>query len=365
MRIFIAIFLFLLTSSCSSEVEPIKQFSVSAVEKQPLKIKYIRSFQFRNPSDATVIANLFSSFTINNDGSRLAFYDLLYNHIVITDNIGNLLFIVGKQGKGPQEFIDISSWNFDDYDNLIIFDQGQRMVKIFDQRGEHIKSVKVFSNEELLEYSRILFARDSLIYMGVLEARYSNFENIEDSKLIGVLDYNGKLRKLIGTYDPYVTLATMYTSQPIFDIDFQKRKIYSSHMNSYRIQIFNLKANNRLAYFGYKSPHFIESAEEISPFAPKYKRREMALNQSFTKGLYVTDKYILLYFYNLTEKWYKTRSPIDKEYFISIFDKKKHNFIGEIRLPFSLGSVHNNRLYLVENNNPDNYTVGIYELLEE
>ncbi|HLR77117.1 MAG TPA: 6-bladed beta-propeller [Balneolaceae bacterium] len=362
MRVFYYFFFCLFLISCSSDTKKIDGYNKSSVNKRQLKLCHLRSFAIKNPVDTIVIADPFSAFQISSNGDRFAFYDIMYNHIVVTDSLGNFLFTAGNQGKGPAEFINLTSWNFDEYKNLIAFDTKQRMVKIFGASGALKKAVNVFSNKKLLGFGRVLFARDSLVYIGVLEAKFSNLKNTENSKLIALNDYDGELLKTFGKYDPYVSQATMYTAQPIYDIDFQKNKIYSTHMNSYRMQVYNLNNSNRMAYFGHRSTHFKEVEEEVSPFAPRSEIRKMGLQQSFTKGLYLTDRYVLLCFYNLTEKYYQTRSPQGKDFFISIYDRKSFNFIGEISLPYALGAVQNNKLYLVEDNNPDNYTIGVYEI---
>ncbi|MDR9419071.1 hypothetical protein [Gracilimonas sp.] len=39
-------------------------------------------------------------------------------------------------------------------------------------------------------------------------------------------------------------------------------------------------------------------------------------------------------------------------------------FLGEIHTPYTLGTVHKNQLYMIEDFNPDNFILGIYELVE-
>ncbi|NGP90086.1 6-bladed beta-propeller [Fodinibius halophilus] len=362
MRVFFICSFVFMVFGCGNRADQSETYSVSTVNKQSLELNHIYSFPLENSSDATVLANPYPSVRLSNDGNRIAIKDMLQDHIVLYDSLGNHLATIGKQGKGPREFVEITSWNFDENKNLLVFDAPQKLVKIFNSNGKLKKSSKVFTEDQLLGFGISFYAHDSLIYMGILEAQYSNLENAEYSKLIALNNYEGELQKTIGKYDPYVSQATMYTSQPVFDIDFKRDKIYSTQMNSYRVQVYDLKDHNRMAYFGYKSDHFIESEEKISPFHQKSKRREMGLNQSYTNGIYITSRYILIYFRNLTEDWYQSRSPQDKKHFISVYDRYNYNFIGEISLPYSLQAVHKDRLYLVENNNPDNYTIGIYKI---
>src|SRR5699024_127538 len=331
---FILFFLSLLFNSCSSNFKQVEDYTKSKVVKQDLRLKHLKSFTIKTRSDSVTIANLLTKISVNSDGSRLAFKDLVYESILVVDNKGNILFTVGGSGKGPAEFVKILSWGFDENNNLIVVDEGQRLIKIFDSSGNLNKAVKIFRTENFGTVGRYLYAMNGLIYLPGTESEY--IMNSWKSKLIAILNYRGETQKIIGKYDPYVEFGKIYLSDPIIDINFESGQIFSTHSNSYRIQVWDLKTFNRLAYFGRRSRNFEESDEKIESFLPQRKIFEMSINQSFTNGLFFTKKYLLFHFQNLTEEWFKERNTDDKIYFIAIYNRANHNFNAEIKLPYPL-----------------------------
>jgi hypothetical protein len=78
--------------------------------------------------------------------------------------------------------------------------------------------------------------------------------------------------------------------------------------------------------------------------------------------VYFLPEYLLHYFVILTEEFQQTRDHNDKIHYINLYDKESYNSYGEIELPYFLGNVIGDKLYLIENDDPDNYTIGIYEI---
>lgn len=355
--------LLLLLFGCSFQDNDYQGYQKSNKNLKSIILNKIGSFTI-NTEDSILIGNLLSPFVINKNATRIAFYDLLRKHFLITDNNGNVLYIVGKPGRGPSEFVSVQGWDFDENNNLIVCDAGQRMIKIFDSDGKLKKAFSIFENEALSSSGRGLFVKDSLIYIGILEMKHWDIdrENIGESNLIAVFDYNGKLIDTIGQYDPYTEKANYYGSSPQIYINFNFHKLYATHGNSYRIQIYDLNNNKRLDYFGFKSTHFKESPEVIEYYYSTVKIFDMSLNQSFSNGIFLTSNYIIFFFENLSERWNQTRNSKYKEYFINIYNRESHDFVSEIFLPYELATVHKSKLYLIEDYNPNSYTIGIYEM---
>lgn len=359
MRMRLLIFLCLLFLGCSQATTD--DYKQSNVELKNINIKEIDKIRIEN-ADSTVIAQLLPRFAINSDATRMAFYDLLYKHFVITDENGKILHIIGGQGRGPDEFIQALNFNFDEHNNLVVFDEAQKQMKIFGPEGSIEQTFNILGDSKFAIASSELFAKDSLIYMGVADIELFNTKNAWKSKMLAIFDFNGNIQGIYGTYDPYVTEATYYGSNPIFYVNTDESKLYSTHRNSYRIQIYSFMRDTLTSYFGYRSTHFKESAEIIASNFPRAKIFKMSLNQSFPEGIFVTSKYVIQYFQNLTEKWFQTKDYQTQDHFFVIYDRETHNFNTELELPSIVGTVHNDLIYLIENSNPDNYIIGVYEL---
>lgn len=229
MRVCVSILLIVLVSACSEKNK--NSFIPSTVKKQPLKLQRINKFQLHSKRDTLILARLRTHFKISPDGSRMAFYDTIFRHIIVSNENGKILYIVGRKGKGPSEFVRVMNWGFDEYNNLIAYDGPQRLLKIFGPQGNLKWSLNLSTSEYGFYITRgNLFAHDSTIYMGIIQSKYSAYGgsgSAAKSKMVAAFDYNGHLVKTIAQYDPHVDQAPMYVKRPLFDIDFANHTLYS------------------------------------------------------------------------------------------------------------------------------------------
>ncbi len=358
MKNFTLYLILLITWGCSEKIP--QEYVISTATKKNITLQKINSIRINTP-DSIIIADLEYAVAISPDGSRMAFFDDILKRIIVTDRSGTMITAVGGEGRGPEELMRVSGWTFNEDNELIVYDWSQRLIKIFSTEGKLKKAYSFFGNETLVTNTSRIYSRNSLTYSGVVEAKYAPQQRWQ-SKMLVVMNYQGERIKLIGKYDPYLKVAPLYMNTPLFRIDFQKSKVYTTHKNSYRVQIYDLKTGERLAYFGYISSSYNIAEEKINPFAPSPQVHKKLTQQSITEDLYITSNYILHNFTNITEKFNKTRNPQYINNFITIYDKRTHSYLAEVRLPYFLAEVYKDRLYLIENDHPENFTVGVYEL---
>lgn len=353
--------LVIFVTNCQSEPDELQEFQESKLEDRNIKLSKNSDIKIVNSEDGN-LARPYAALAVSHDSKRFGLYDLIYNHFIIFNREGEIIQILGDEGRGPDEFQQALDFNFDEEKNLIAYDERQFQLKIFDKEGELQKNTSVFEDGNYSHNTSGLFANDSLIYIGITDVSTHNTDQAWQSELMGIFDYSGEKVKFIGQYDPYIFDNNFYGDLPLFDIVFEEDKIYSTHKNSYRIQVFNVDNNKKLDYFGRKSSSYKEADQNIETHFPMEKIEELSLTQSFPNGLFVTDNYILHYFQNATEEWFETKDPLTKEHYLSIYNRDNHAFVKELKSDYQLLEVQDNKLYLLEDTNPDNYTIGIYEL---
>src|SRR5699024_180621 len=158
----------------------------------------------------------------------------------------------------------------------------------------------------------------------------------------------GDSLKLFGVSDPFLKNSKSYNDRPVFTADFSKKKLYATHANSYRIQVYSTNTLQRTAYFGRKSSSFGVLKEEIPITLSRKERFRRALEESITELVYTTENYILVFFVNVSEKWLETKNLNSLNYYCAVYDKESHNFLDEIQLPYRLGLAKGEKLYLIE-----------------
>lgn len=359
-------FLILIVVSCSNKRDS-DGFYKSPLVNKKLDLQKTDQFTIQPESDSDhTIGKIRFTFATSQDGNLHAFYDEIKSQFVITNSKGEIQQIISKLGKGPGEILKAEGFNFDEQNRLVVHDQNQRMIKIFSLNGEVISHSRP---EESFFYlrGRNLLLNGEKIFASTMDQRLvGNLrEEAHKSKLAVVYDYEGRLVDTIGTYDPTVKQTKSYNLFSIINADFNDNRLISSQYYNFRIQIFDLKTYERLAWFGRKTPNFKVGDEYISPSLPIEKIQEKAVGRSSAVSVHPLSDYIVLYFETLTESFFKTENFNDKQPYIVIYDNRTYACYGEVALPFALGNVADDKFYLIEDDNPDNYTVGIYELVEE
>lgn len=309
------------------------------------------------------IGKLRPEFVSNRDHSLFAFFDELNMQIVITDSQGKVQQVVSKRGRGPGELMSVLGYNFDEENRIVAYDGSQRMIKVFELDGGEHSDVDI-DYESRFVGNRYLFAKDEELLVPVINSEFhsSGKEQIWRSDLIGKFGYNGTLIESFGRYDPFLKNPKSYLVFPHVDADLENNLFLSSHPDRYSLQLYNLETQERISWFGTQSENFNQTDNYIDAQQSHQAISAQARDLSWTSGVYITPNYFLHYFVILTEEFQQTRDHNDKIHYINLYDKESYNSYGEIELPYFLGNVIGDKLYLIENDDPDNYTIGIYEI---
>ena len=309
------------------------------------------------------IGKLRPEFVSNRDHSLFAFFDELNMQIVITDNQGQVQQVVSKRGRGPGELMSVLGYNFDEENRIVAYDGSQRMIKIFELDGDEQSDIDI-DHERRFVGNRYLFAKNEEFIVPVINSEFqsSGLEKAWQSDLIGKFGYNGTLLESFGRYDPFLKDPKSYLVFPHVDADLENNQFLSSHPDRYSLQLHNLETRERIAWFGVQTENFNQTDSYIRSQQSHQKIDEQARNLSWTSGVYILPEYFLHYFVILTEEFQQTRDHNEKIHYVTLYDRNSYDSYGEFELPYSLGGVVGNKLYLIEDDNPDNYTIGIYEI---
>lgn len=300
------------------------------------------------------------SLRVDSSGEILSFADDENQRIYLFNYNGDLINIVGGKGSGPEEFLKISGY-FVDNNRVIVVDESQYLVKIFDIDGNLLNSFKLFDKQNLFINSRDIFVRWDTLYLQILEA--GKFQEKAGSKLLAKYNLsNGELVGLIGQYEPGIKHSNHYLSFHNFDIDTTRGIVLSALVSSPNIQIFDLKTSERLHHFTYDIPYWSERVEKIEPGMPRQEIMRRATGTSYMLDVWATDSLILTHMQTLTSEWMKISDYLSKENYLAIYNRDGSEYVGSIPLPGSLGDVHEEKLYIIKDFNPDNFKIGVYEI---
>lgn len=326
-----------------------------------LQINKIRDITLK--SDSVLIGKFKERFKINEDNTLWAFSDRIQNKVFIFDSEGKFVSRIGESNKGPKGIIQIMGFDFRSDSSISIFDASQRLIKTFQVNGMLLQSNQFFTN------SKIGFATTELnIYQDKFILPIWEMKVPDDplkSKQLALFDESGSLDTLFGEYDKFIEIDNHYSQTHNYVIDESRDRLYINLNTSPYIQEYDLKSLNRIDYFGNITPSFSIPEKEISPYLSVNEISKRAVGRSAGRGIYVTDEYIILHYQVLTEEWFETTDFSKKRNVLIVYNKENKQLLGELKVKHTLAASAQNYLYFIEDFNPDNYTLGVYEIVAE
>jgi|SRR5690554_4465197 len=346
--------------ACNGKKEETKTSGITEIKEVNPKLRKTREFVLKSDEFNIGVIEPPTLIFEKNGETKLFFRDTGLNQVLISDSMGAIQQAIGKSGDGPKEFRHLTSIGMDE-DTLIVYDAVLDMVKKFNLERELINSYQgLLADRVWLRSKRLFLYKDKLVY-GIQEADKSSSNNHWESKTIAIYDRAGNLEKLMGEYDPDLIKSHRlynYSNDLVINNGFA----YTTHRTSPTIQKFDLDTGKKISRFGVLSKNYKVSDERPNVTDPREVKNKINVKFSFVGNSFVTDDYFAFYFFNFTEKYFELRNPNDQEHFLNLYNNKEE-FVGEITLPFQpIAMDNNNRLYLLEDDNPDNVLIGVYEI---
>ncbi len=344
-----------------------KEIYENIITDKRIKIKFIRSIKIGE--DSTSIIGKFRN---------VKFYD---GQIVIADLIKPTLFFMDKNsgnitkqiswtiGKGPGEIMKIA--NFEIVQKKIyISDMGNFRWSVYDSCGKFIQSKKPFYDPlsrvsgKYSENSGVSVSYSNRIFVGIIEPKYNRPYHQSKSKAIAILDTSLVIKKTFGFMDKIYETYNISNSYPTLTIT-NNGFIYFAQQPSYKIYKYDL-FGNYIKVFGVKKK-FKEIDENLPPFISRAKASKIMKKFSHTDALFSTnDEFIYHQYGELSDKFLKSKSPIDRNYFLKVYDSDGNYIPSDIKLPGRILTIGDeNELYIYESDEPFNRIIGVYKIIIE
>lgn len=338
--------------------------SVDFSSNYNITLERIGGFTIDNNSEVR-LDRMKNIVAFNHREDRIAWVNDDINRIFVTDNKGNLICAFGSSGRGPEEFLEVSIFGFNSKDHVIVYDARQAMFKQFDDNCNFVQTVAGLEDSGIWLLPNLLFtSKDNRIYVGAEERSKANERNFWKSKTIAVFDYNLNLQKVYGDFDPDLEGGSYLYSFPIVTYNRPKGQIYTMHRTAPTIQIYDEENGKFIGRFGLKSGSFSEPEDRAKLSDPMHIRRQKNLEQSFVGQSFVSENYFFFQHYRITEELLHYSDPFLRNSYFNIYDiNNQYKFLGELQLHhLALYVSRAGKIYLLEDNDPDNFKIGIYEL---
>ncbi len=299
---------------------------------------------------------------VTEDGAYLLLAERIKNQVYVFNADGSFYKTIGERGRGPEGILKVYGFDVNSRKEILILDSKQWLLKVFDIEGNLIRSSSFFEEVPIQPSpGAILWHRDKFI-VSILEKRF--IQNPENSKLIAIVGDDGNPLKVLGKHDPFTAKDNQSSFFSAIALDKTTGKVYSNLRSSPYYQIHDLATGEKISYNGELNDGFKLLGKEIALHTPVNSKIKKLANTTGVPKIYLTDQFVIQHRQTLTSEWFKTAQYEDKRNSLAFYDKQTNEFIQETIVQGTPTAVHENKIYMIEDFNPNNYTIGIYELVE-
>ncbi len=269
------------------------------------------------------------------------------------------------KGKGPGEISRIANFEILD-DKIYISDMGNLRWSIYDSTGKFLESKRPFqdlqskNSGKYAENCNIIESNNKKLFVCIIEHKYNREYQQNNSKSIAILDSDLSTIKIFGFMDKIYSKYNIFMPYPSLAID-KKGFIYFSQEPTYKIYKYDSNGIFIKA-FGVKSDfRMIDS--NLPLFISRQEANKKSKEFSHTLSLFTTKENFILHQYsNLNDDFYKSKSVLDREHFLKVYDNLENYIPSDIKLPGLILAVENNDIFIYINDEPFNKKVGIYRI---
>ena len=328
-----------------------------------LKLQYVRDIPFHLP-DSIKIGRI-GQMAATQNPKLWAFEDQTRQNIIVTDNNGNYISRIGSYGSGPKEFTRIRGIAINEHEEMVVFDGSQLLFKVFDLSNSGL--INTFAGLDETGYSQvsehIVFSED-IIYMPVLDLNKYPARTWESTLMVSFTK-DGEFIREFGRFSSALKDAKHFSHTPVIHYNKSGQSFYVGHLPIYVIQELSEKSGEVLNGFGELSKNFLIPSADIHPALPYNEIQEAVRSQSFVRNITSVEDFVLVHFFNPTERFHQTRDWNEMKHFVSVYDAKNHNLLAELSLPYQVIGFTENGILLIKDDNPDSYTLAEYKIIED
>lgn len=319
-------------------VEHLKKVEEVPVEEFGKSVKYVQL----ETTDSILVGNISKIFMADD---KLFILD--YNSCMVFDLDGKYLFNVGRKGEGPEEYMSITSFYFND--NLIhLYDVDRQHVQRFDMEGNLVDEINTpLRYDDLFPLSEDI----SLGFMGQRTGDQITMGYIWDG--VSHLDSIPNLEQ----FTPGGIITVIYNEGVVYNLD--NRNYYKNVMYD---TVYQITENYNL-----RPKYFFDHGKHRMVAASRYQMRDPAAilfeNMSWVAIVGETENF--LFFKNRLNR-------VEETFYWDKRDKTLHNvrftYPGNIpdKYFFNPGSVSEDKKYLISSlnleENEENPVIVLVEL---
>ncbi len=310
------------------------------------------------PDDPLTLGNNMRVTPVAVDSDRFLVKNLNNSYVNVFRRDGTFLYSFGESGRGPDEIERIFTSGFDDEYNVVIWDAGQNLLKYFDSHGTFLEAKETFTPQEV-------WLREHLFhYIGdgwIAPIEIPEARSWGDRESVALFNKDFSSHETGGGWDPFYEHSESIFQHPLLTYDPDTKNTWLVYRTSPSIRVLD-ESLDEIQIMTHSSANFKKAEEDILIPASR-QDRHLALSEiSLIMQPYTTDSYFLFYFMNQTQESFQTMESDGVGFFVAVYDRENYSYLGELPIPGALTGVIDNKLMILLNDDPDDLTIGLYEV---
>lgn len=304
---------------------------------------------------------MYTKVVYNPDADEMAFTNYISPvKVVLTDSKGQLIDVIGEEGRGPDEIQSARYFGFDQNGDIVILDKVSAFFKRFNRINGEVTSYEYPIKEGISVTSRNLQQCDDDWYLGVQLLGEPTLPNVP---IVAFFDSQFDLIDTLGGYDPFFQGRSDLMQETLIDIDCEKRQIFTAHGKTPFVQVFSMDHKKLLDRTEIVPPSFMLSGRFIQMVtSPREMTRYLSKEQSLSLHLALSDKYIFHIYRNERNSITEVRNLNDSDHYAAVYDKESRAYLREVKLPGAvLGSTEKGDLIILSDERT--YEIQIVRLI--
>ncbi|HLR90619.1 MAG TPA: hypothetical protein VK040_06650 [Balneolaceae bacterium] len=287
-------------------------------------------------------------------------------HIVVVDYNGDLVEVVGSEGRGPEELLWPRYFGFDQENNIVVYDNDLALFKVFKHSSGSVSSYSPPSIQDMQIKGEGYFEGTCKDKWYILTSSFSGI--IDDSTpIVGIFSKEFELLHTMGRYDPLFVERSETRSvmrSPTLQTDCERKVLYTSHVKVPFIQVYSMNDQSLIHRTEAMPPSFKLSDTFVSTvydFAAhqEFRRDEQSTNMIVSHN----EHYVITSFFNNTTEFIETRDSLTRNYFLAVYDRETYSFIGELPVEGTIaGTTRQGYLIEIIDDNPENFTIRFLDI---
>jgi hypothetical protein len=360
--VFSSLFLISFCSACESRKIRVIDKESSFVELE--LIKEIKPFE----NESVKIGQ--ASFSKIDVDTNLYIIDWSSSNLKVFSKNGNLIRIIGRAGKGPNELSNPMYFCFKG-DEIWISEFDTDAFKVFSKNGDFLRKVSVNRSIEIDTTKAKVKFGDNIMKMFLGEFVIDKngliwYPGIDNNTFIGkpvvVIDgRNGNIVKTAGEYPKEFSGTDWGYSGSFVDVFSSKYVIGFSKSASFILSDISHSNQEWIATNKKSKPYISDRRPKQYSGDIEFARRIAMSEISNSFYAMVNEDIVLREYGTITETSIKYKSEVQRENYLELIDVK-NNIFHTIKIKGRVCDFNNGLLLIEESDEPDNRRFGLYEV---